>query len=329
MTPEINIAPNEYFHLFLTWVVKRMNAFWSRYEGKRHPHSNDPVINQYKFTNVYRILDRATQHMLSNVIYNGKDYTDDDMIWRIFLYRHFNLPTTWDQLIREFGDITLNTPINDLIDKLTELRNRKYPIYSPAYMITAPFMCDQDHKERFGIGDVKTKHEGYLRVFDQYFLQAGVIAEVKQAQSLEDLYNTVHRVVGIGDFMAYQVVQDWNYTPLFKFSQNDFVVAGTGTDRGIRRVFDHVTDVEATVRWTHTNFESLLHDHGLYTAFRPLPGWWPQLPDISNCFCETDKYMRGMGIQQTGVHGKQLRNKFKPHRDRINYTFPSHWNIKL
>lgn len=38
-----------------------------------------PNFEKYRFTNVYRCLDRVSQYLLRQVIYNGKQYEPEDM----------------------------------------------------------------------------------------------------------------------------------------------------------------------------------------------------------------------------------------------------------
>jgi len=322
----------EHFHLLLKWMALRMGVFWDRSTGMARPPVDDPIINQFKFTNVYRLLDRTTQYLLRYVIYNGRDYSTQDMIWRILIFKHFNLPSTWELLIREHGDVTLSLGIQPIIDTLSRHQNRKYPIYSNAYMLTATFMKNETIKRKLGIENITRKHEAYMMLFQKYFIDEGRITRLTEAQSIEEMFHIVHEIPTVGGFLAYQYAQDWNYMPQFGYSQNDFVFAGPGTERGVKRVFkDSHHSPEDLVQWTHQNLETLMRTHGVYPDFKPLPGWWPQLPDVSNCLCEVDKYIRGLGIQENHVHGKRIKNFYKPsHRGEIRgYVFPPKWNIKL
>jgi hypothetical protein len=72
-----------------------------------------------------------------------------------------------------------------------------------------------------------------------------------------------------------------------------------------------------------------MQDYGF--DFVELPNRKPKLIDIQNCFCETDKYLRGLGIQTEGVEvkGKRIKTIFKPKKDEIKYTFPPKWQVNF
>ncbi len=70
---------------------------------------DDKILQEYKFCNSYRVNDRVSQYLLKNVIYNGKRYTDEDMLFRILLFKLFNKESTWELLLNNFEDITLKT----------------------------------------------------------------------------------------------------------------------------------------------------------------------------------------------------------------------------
>ena len=41
-------------------------------KGTKFPWTEDPIIAQYRFTNVYRASDRVSQYLIQNVIYKGE-----------------------------------------------------------------------------------------------------------------------------------------------------------------------------------------------------------------------------------------------------------------
>ena len=64
------IIPNdEVFRYYFYFIQERMNMFWRRCDGKR-VLTKDPILREYKFTNVYRVCDRVSQYLLHHVIYN-------------------------------------------------------------------------------------------------------------------------------------------------------------------------------------------------------------------------------------------------------------------
>lgn len=324
--------PNEDFVYYLYWCRERMEIFWNRHEGSRPPYTEDEILRDNKFCNVYRILDRSSQYMMQNVIVDEDKYNPIDMFWRILLYKHFNIPQTWEFLKKQFGDITLDIPFEDLSNALVKYQDGGNTIYSNAYMMTACFMKNERIMKQYGIKPNSRKHEAYLQIFKYHLFDSGLFLEILQSKNIHELFDKIRSIVTVGDFLSYQYTQDLCYSELFNFDLNDLCAAGPGTIRGIERTF-HIEgkpDYEAIVKWVYKEFDNLLEDYNI-EGFRPIPGWNPQVPDLSNCFCETDKYLRVscFGNSSKGIKGKRMKNSFKENKQKINYIFPKKWGIKL
>ena len=97
----------EIYDLYWYFAWERQNIFWKKLNGEEAPWTDDYILQQYKFCNSYRVNDRVSQYLLKNVIYNGNIYEDEDMLFRIILFKLFNKEATWELLVNEFGDITL------------------------------------------------------------------------------------------------------------------------------------------------------------------------------------------------------------------------------
>lgn len=327
-----SFKPNENFRYFLYWIKERMKVFWFKHHGVPQPWTKDPILRNHKFTNVYRSLDRESQYLIKHVIYNGKPYDPLDMFWRILLFRHFNLGATWDYLERKLGDITSTTRIKSIIAVLDERRKRGMPVYSNAFLITSPFMRQEKLVKRYGLWKGMSKHEMYLRIFKTHFFDESGVSGVLNSQSLESLFFNLRKTPGFANFLAMQYATDLNWSLLFDFDENSFIVESVGSKRGIDRVFnvEGNPNYRELIHWTHYNLEVLLREYGYWDEFKPLPNRMPTVMDIQNCFCETDKYLRGLGISTNGVHGKRIKAHYKPKLERIKqYEFPPKWGINL
>ena len=323
-----NFKPNENFKYYMYFVSERMNIFWKKYHGEEQPYTNDPILRVHKFTNVYRVLDRSSQYLLKNVIYNGKKYTKEDMFWRIILYKNYNLPKTWDTLVAGLGDITLATPVEDIYECLMIL-NKYAPVYSNAYMLTCPFMRNETFLKNYDLKIGNPKFLLYLKIFQKDLLEKGVMKDCFESENFEGLFNNLKKVLSFGDFLAYQMAQDLNYTDFFNFEENDFCAAGPGTQRGVDKCFDVTggkTDYNVVIKWVHNNFEQLLEDYKI--EFNGLPNWLPKVPDLSNNFCETSKYLKGVN-PGTADGDKRIKQLFKENSNKMDLMLPPKWNVNL
>lgn len=294
-----------------------MNMFWRRCKGRRML-TDDPILREYKFTNVYRACDRVSQYLLNNVIYNKVDkYGPKDMLLRILVFKIFNKIETWEYLEHEYGEITIRHFDVKQISRLLGERQAYSPIFNNAYMMTG------SHKK---YDYLTTKHEKWLTMVKDEFLGEGIVDNVLKAKSLEEVYFLLRSCSFLGGFLAYQYAIDFNYSPYVNFDENSFVVAGIGAIRGIQKCFlSHGASYEEAIWYTHQHFKELQSKYG-FTDFKPLNGHEPTLLDLQNCFCETDKYLR-VKMPELLVGNKRIKQKYKPTNKAIDYMFPPKWKI--
>lgn len=313
------IVPNDAtFKYYFYFIQERMNIFWRKCNDA-DLLTKDPILQTYKFTNVYRACDRVSQYLIKNVIYKDLDrYTAEDVLLRILVFKVFNKIETWEYLNGE-NEITTNTfNVQKLTDALTKRQQTK-PIFSNAYMMAG------SHAEYKGI---TTKHQVWLQMIEDRFIKGKGLRSVLNAKSLAEVYSQLRDYPLIGDFLAYQYAIDFNYSPYLNFDEDSFVKAGIGAVRGIKKCFKSYGDTyEDSIRYTQDHFDAFQDKYG-FTAFRPLPGREPKLIDIQNCFCETDKYLRAK-MPDLKVGNVRIKQHYKPSSGRIEYYFPKQWGVKL
>jgi len=325
---EFEFTPNENFKYFFQWMTRRQQIFWNRLNGDNPPYTLDPILLKHKFTNVYRSLDRVSQYMLRFVIYNGKQYSREDMFWRILIFKHFNKIDTWEYILSHLGDVTLETRKDQLFPILHRYTQMGGKPYSNAFLLAASIMQSKPLMERYGLKAGNSKYEIYLSIFEKHFLEDGFMNTILSSKSLEEIYIHLRETPAFANFLAMQYATDFNWSEIFDFDENSFIVESVGSQRGINRTFtfEGKPDYPSVIKWVHHEFHKLLTIYNC--SFKPLPNYMPSLMDIQNCFCETDKYMRGLDIS-SGVGGKRIKAKFRENKSKIEYTFPPSWNVNL
>lgn len=322
------------FKYYFYWMSERMNVFWRRYENKPVTIKNnkdlfgektsiwtvDTILQNHKFTNVYRVLDRVSQYLVKDVIYTKKKYEPRDVVFRIILFKIFNKIETWEYLENVFGDITIETYNFKKFSQV--LKDAEFPIFNNAYMMNA-----------VSYQNTHIKHEKYFYAVEDFFFKKNYIEKILDSDSLNKIYNIIVSVPMLGNFIAYQYAIDVNYSDVVNFDENSFVVAGLGAQRGIDKCFEFdkkEVSYEDVIRYVADNVEKLREEYSnkfdMDLTFRPLPGREPTLIDLQNCFCETDKYTRGLGIFTK--HTKRIKQKFKENNNKIYYFFPPKWKIE-
>ena len=294
--------------------------FWHRCGENENLGSDDPILKEYKFTNVYRACDRVSQYLISHVIYHGIDcFTPRDVLLRILVFKIFNKIETWEYLAENYGDITCDNFDVAVISDLLSRRQKTAPIFSNAYMMTGSHRL-YDY--------LPCKHAKWLQMVKNEFLGRGVVDRVLSAKSMEEVFSLMGQCSFIGGFLAYQYTIDFNYSPFINFDENSFVKAGIGAVRGIQKCFSsRGEDYEAAIRYTFEHIDDYRAEFG-YNDFKSLPGREPHLIDIQNCFCETDKYLRAK-MPELLVGNVRIKQRYKETPKAIDYEFPPKWNINL
>jgi hypothetical protein len=234
------------------------------------------------------------------------------------VFKIFNNINTWEYLESRVGDISIKTFDVDLITSLLDERIEQVAIFSPAYMMTGSHA-------RYNM--YARKHEKWLRMVEKELLLGKGFERIVEAKSLEEVYNVLLQCSFIGEFLAFQYAIDFNYSSVINFSENSFVKAGIGAIRGIKKCFSDIGQytMEDCIKYTQDNFENYQQRYG-FTDFKSLFGRQPQLIDLQNCFCETDKYLR-VKMPELLVGNVRIKQKFDRPKQNIQFLFPEKWGI--
>lgn len=312
------IPDKRIFYYFFYFMQERMNIFWKKIDNNVSILTEDPILRDYKFTNVYRACDRVSQYLINNVIYKNIDrFTPEDMLLRILIFKIFNKIETWEYLENTYGEISIENFDVDHISILLSKRQISHPIFNNAYMMTG---CHRKYDY------LRSKHSKWLQMVKEEFIGQRVVNNILQANSMECVFNLMKGCSFIGEFLAYQYTIDFNYSPYVNFDENSFVKAGIGAIRGIKKCFNYVgNNYEDAIRYTYEHLDDYRKEFG-FDAFSPLPGREPHLIDIQNCFCETDKYLR-VKIPELLIDNVRIKQRYKNSAVPIIYKFPPKWNI--
>jgi len=310
---------DETFQHYFYFIQERMNIFWKRYDGLQSNFTKDKILAQHKFTNVYRAQDRVSQYLINKVIYNQTEkFTEQDILLRILIFKIFNNIATWEFLERNVGTIRVSNFDTNRMSLLLKQRIIDQPIFNGAYMMTG-----SHHKYNM----YSSKHEKWLKMVEHEFLKEKRVDKIIQAGSLEEIFNILSECSFLGGFLAYQYTVDFNYSEVINFDENNFVKAGIGSIRGIKKCFTQIGKYtfEDCIRYTQDNFSAYQVKYG-FTEFKNLFGREPKLIDLQNCFCETDKYLR-VKMPELVIDNTRIKQKFSAPKSAIDFLFPPKWGI--
>ena len=310
------VPRDEIYDLYWYFAHERNEIFYRKKNGDPKPWTDDPILQKFKFCNSYRVNDRASQYLVGHVIYNGKIYKPEDMIFRIVLFRVFNLPSTWDALEKEFGDITLENFDVPKYAEFLERLSKKQAVESNAY-IMAPVP-----------GRYTTKSGNWLSLLEQLFKKQDLAGKIISVNNMRDGFKIMHSAPHIGTFLAYQYCTDINYSDVVNWQESDFTIPGGGAKRGINKVFKNPdpNHLEEAIWWMYDHQEEEFAKRGY--DFHKLGGKRRLQPiDLQNCFCETDKYCR-VAHPELKSACKEIKNKYdNAKRPPINYVYPPKWGL--
>jgi hypothetical protein len=308
----------EIFDTYWRFAAMRQEVFFNKLKNVPPPWTSDPILNTYKFCNAYRVSDRVSQYLIKNVIYDeNKSKNEEEVLFRILLFKIFNKIETWEYLENKIGDyITLsNFDLEAYSTMLQEAMDLGYVIYTSAYMSCA--------SKEFGYDK---KHQNHLALINKMVVQDRVINSIVKAKSLEEIFHIIESYPLLGKFMAYQLATDINYSEVINFDENSFTIAGPGAERGINKCF---IDTEGksyadVIYWMTENQENEFQRLGL--NFQSLWGRPLQTIDCQNLFCETDKYCRA-AFPDLKSNRKKIKAKFTATPQPIDYFYPPKWCI--
>lgn len=244
--------------------------------------TKDKILQTYKFTNVYRELDRMTIWVRNSIREPFKDHPN---LWfMLAMARQIGWPPTLRELMNSNDDPwprkTWNWRLAMNVMRKRAARGEK--VYTGAYMLNAH---GEQRPEIQGHGTFdKPLFTCRLVLHDLWNERAAV--EPVMHTSIQQVTERLQDYFGWGGFMSYEVACDLRYTRYLRDAPDKltWAHAGPGARRGLRRVTGRYPGLR----------DSLPLMRELHARIAPA---WPHLPalelrEIEHSLCEFDKYER-------------------------------------
>ena len=324
--PDENLSVYEPFlQLFFETMYERMMIWKRRFiEQKPQPWTENAILRDSKFTNVYRELDRNSQWQIRNILLD--DFLSPvNLIWKLMVFRFFNNPETfkrgvewrgWRNGIPDWKDYDED----DFASFIEEVRKSGQNPYTNAYLINSMSAPGKSRDWCYTRLVIPTLHKRIPQL----------ISVVRNADSPESIITYLKTVPAVADFIAHEFYQDFTYIPRYtdrefmRFTQNDFTNVGPGASVGIRLIYPNLKtarEQKQAIYWLRDAAEEQLTKIGTLKG-EPM-GYleWDKeskeykltdkcnitLHQIEMWLCEFQKYWKMMIGE-----GKQ-RSKFVPH----------------
>lgn len=326
----------------LLHFIKARHKIWEarQFTVGTGPWTDDPILRQHKFTNVFRVLDYGSQFLLKELLEPGLD--SRDALMRAFLYRHTGRWEAWEYFELMEGhypgiddlDLVLKHFNTYRGETKTVLQNRsaetralgtggfskkvgKRSLFTSAYLVFP-------QSREPGVDKLETIVDLTRRLFTPGSPQ-DVVPRFMAADTQAERFAALKDAKGVGDFMSMQVLTDWGWAPQCGEDREDeFVVAGPGARKGAKLLAPELKP-ELVIREFH---QGLLADPDC-------PVLWirdtsdggavyrrPSLMDVQNCFCELSKYARYLE-RDSGAR----QRTYRPSHPGVQSApvFPLHW----
>jgi len=287
-TQGCNVKPfrwnKEQLKLFWYWVNERHNIYVARAAGEKYPWTKDKILREYKFTNVFRQLDRVTQEWTKRYVSRlgmGKKLTDGDLLFQCAMFRLFNWPETYDCLHYNMGN-KWNT--NRAIKLLTERQNVDHEqIFTGAYIITNAGRSEPK---------VQVICEALAELYDQ---RDKLAKRIRKRRSMEKAVDILQCIPTIGGFIGYEIACDLRHTRILADATdvNSWANPGPGARRGIHRLLTGERHKLPTgVDYIRAMRELLVLAPKYVSDHIKTCTWALEMREIEHSLCEFDKYMR-------------------------------------
>jgi len=252
--------------------MKERHAIYNRRKaGWKKPWTDDPILQRYRFCNVYREFDTQTVWFANNW---RKCYYDNPDLWfASLMFRSINLSETAELI---WQPLPWNRKM--FIDAITEREAAKLKVYNDAYMISTH--------------GVKQKKSEYIaNSLDKIWKVRKDIRYVRW-EGLSNFHEHLMKQFDVGSFLAGQVVADCKYAGDMTMADDwwTFAASGPGSKRGLNRVMGY--PVKAA--WDETMWRSTIRALQLKLENPMRNSLLPTIhaQDLQNCLCEFDKYER-------------------------------------
>ena len=231
----------ECFEAFFQTMYERQLIWKRRFiDKKESPWTTDAIFKKFKFTNVYRELDRNSQYCINKIIKPNANGSLENLIWKTLVFRLFNNTQTFDAASKHWPcgipdyDKYLDekTEYADFMKELSKNGN----IFTNAYFVWS------------------LPNSGYTRAYcftnivlpELHTLIHQIIDVCRNCTEPYDIIKVLRKLPGVGSFISFELYNDLLYInkftnhKLIPFSPNDYVNVGPGSKAGCRLIFPDI-----------------------------------------------------------------------------------------
>lgn len=298
--------------LFMRFALERHRIWEQRAKGAEQPWTEDYVLAERKFTNLFRILDTGTQFVVRELLY-GPDRPDfRTAALRVFLYRYTNRPEPHVWLRERTGEHVTPELLSSgaVLALLREFRGSGGKVFGPAYKMFS------------GLENAGTDRLTWAVDLTRRFFTDGpedIVPQLHDAGDSMERLEVLMTIPRCAEFMAHQINTDLGYAAAVRGDEDEVALIGPGSKVGARIIFPAVTKPGLKeILWTRDLLRAALPAPTLN-----LPGGVVRevsLADAQNALCEFSKFVRYRSMPPLGGAFKPTTVGLPP-----SPFYPPHW----
>lgn len=299
------------FGAFFKYARARHQIYLDRSAGKPRPWTRDPILNTYRFTNVFRELDKTTVWFRENV--RDRLRYKPDVLLATVVFRMLNRievgEAVFCQQLMDYKSGSVRTAFEGFVEdgnvehlkRVIKTAVPRGPYVTGAYIISTP--------------PGQAKLDGALSViggFESFDWEQKALDETtwrdlarymrRDEWSLEQAFEALRVVPYFGSFHSYEIVTDLRHTALLGSASdvNTWANVGPGAARGLNRIYGREMS-DGGKRVGRVTTEQMLAEMQEMLTYARREAFWPQrkkdwpkweLRDVEHTLCEFDKYER-------------------------------------
>jgi len=277
------------FERYCAFLIERDLIYQKKSAGKPWPWTNDRILQEFRFTEVYRERDKTSLHYQKTI----RDFYKEDQLVlpATVLYRWFNRIETCEHIFNQMdfeNQSIFESYIADGCERPSMLWDFVDSLDEPH--VTGAFIINGMPGYRKSTGVILYFHEWCKKPWEDTWKKW-----LDNPPMLKDMYEWLRKDgKGLGTFMAAQLVADLKHLPFMKYVPDwwTFAAPGPGSMRGLNVVCGRLMHQS----WKAGEWEDkLLMLNELENKALEPHGLGPfHAQDTQNHCCEFSKYTKAM-----------------------------------
>lgn len=273
---------NKAFTDFISYIVRRNKLWEQKYINNTFQYTDDPILERYKFTNIWRELDHFSKEEI-------KRMQDKDLYEQILLIGIARHSINW-----QTTELLLNgIEYDDLYDYWQQCKKESKQFVSDAILFQAPKGSNRAKLL------IKHRNRVFAKAKD---LRDDLVSLATYNKNGHIAFDMIKNAFGCGPFRSYEMFTSLTYSKHLHFHESDFLHVGPGSINGFKTVYGNYMNEQYIEKVIDTLVnevkEALLNIDDFYWIPEDMQGsvhkkekYKFTYRTLEDCMCEYRKYV--------------------------------------